>query len=70
MKAVSMSTDQMEFLTQVASHIDAIVRLLDCYEPSRPSSMVFTKLEEAMMWFNNLLATGKLVEKQFPATTQ
>ena len=70
MHSVEMSDEQMELMKKVASHVESIIKLMEIYEGCRAGSMVFTKLEEAMMWFNNLMATGKLESKKFTTTTQ
>jgi hypothetical protein len=39
-----------ELLDTMLSRISEIMALMDTFEDSRPGSMAFTKLEEAMMW--------------------
>lgn len=42
--------NQPKHLTEILDHIQAAMNVIDLYEVSKPGSMAFTKLEEAIMW--------------------
>lgn len=44
--------------------IDGLMQIVDSYEVSRPGSMVFTKLEEAILWMNVLVTNVPLKNKE------
>lgn len=42
-------------LAEIMQCVEGIFKVLDRYEPSRPSSLGFTKLEEAVLWFQVMI---------------
>ena len=43
--------------------IESLIKLADAYEINKPQSMVFIKLEEAMLWASVLVDQGKLKDE-------
>lgn len=46
-------------LAEFSQNVEAAMKVLDRYENSRPGSMAFTKLEEAMLWAQVLVMNVK-----------
>ncbi len=42
-------------LTEFSMHVENAMKVIDRYEPSRPGSLSFTKLEEAMLWIQVMI---------------
>jgi hypothetical protein len=53
-----------ENLAEFSQNVEAAMKVLDRYETSRPGSMAFTKLEEAMLWVQVLVMNVKPKAKE------
>lgn len=60
MEIQSMTEAQKEQITDAAALVESFASLVDLYAPCRQSEYIIKKLEEAMMWFNQLTMIGDL----------
>lgn len=44
------SSNPSEMLHQIVNKISEVMAIMDAFQDSRPGSIAFTKLEEAIMW--------------------
>jgi hypothetical protein len=44
-----------EDIKEIMSHVENIFKVIDKYETSRPGSIGFTKLEEAVLWLQVMI---------------
>jgi hypothetical protein len=53
-KIIDLDQDEMnekvKNISQFIKHVDAAMKVIESYEASRPGSLSFTKLEEAILW--------------------
>jgi hypothetical protein len=50
-----MTEKEIAVMSEVGAHVEAITAVLNRFEPSRFGAEVLRKLEEGLMWFNQLL---------------
>jgi hypothetical protein len=50
-----MTEKEIAAMSEVGGYVESITEVLNRYEPSRFAGVVIHKLEEALMWFNQLL---------------
>lgn len=53
-----------ENLAEFIKGTEAAMKVIDKYDQSRPSSMCFTKLEEAILWANVMVAQVNLRKEE------
>lgn len=58
-----MDDNQKEIVSKIIEHVNTVMGFLDLYEPNRPASIAVTKLEEAVMWSQVMVANCKLKEE-------
>ena len=58
MEAVNL--EQKKIMDEFVQAINSAIAILDRYEANRPSSLAFTKLEEAILWGQVCVGVGKL----------
>jgi hypothetical protein len=58
-----MEAKASENIKEVMHHIESIFKIIDQYETSRPGSLGFTKLEEAILWLQVMVQQVPLKEK-------
>lgn len=52
-----------ELLNEMVNKISQVMAIMEMFKPSRPGSIAFTKLEEAMMWLQVLTVNIPLKQK-------
>lgn len=62
MEVRSMDENQKEIVSKVIALVNDTMGYIDLFEPNRPASIATTKLEEAVMWIQVMVANCKLKE--------
>lgn len=53
-----------ESLAEIYPHFEKVMNFIETYESSRPGSMAFTKLEEAILWLQVMVNNVSLKKKE------
>ena len=53
---LSQLKDRATVMTAVIQNIESVMRIMDLYEQSRPGSIAYQKLEEAILWLQVMTA--------------
>lgn len=64
---MDVNQERSDVMKDVMKRIEDVMAIVDRYEISRPGSMAFTKLEEAILWIQVLVSNVSLKEVQVVA---
>ncbi len=59
---MTLQTEQRKIMTEIVQSIDEVIGKINLFVPNRHGSIAITRLEEAVMWTNVMIASYPMVE--------